>query len=240
MAHVGDHRLVLAYLDDAYILSTDNAALTDTYSFFEQETTSLELNKGKCASVSFDDIRRDGFELLGTVVGPAEARLSFLNPAASSVTTKLDKLRHLPHQHTLILTRQCVQQDVRRLQRTLQTDDLPKGWTTLDSRLAMEIKRLSAGRPGASPTVDSLLHLPARLGGMGIPLAWKASQEDSDGTLPPLLGSTVSESDQTAPPSPRSSASGNAVEGCGRNSATSSSDTWTTALESYWSKRRRR
>jgi len=60
----------------------------------------------------------------------------------------------------------------------------------------MEIKRLSAGEPGTSPTADSLFKLPARFVSIGIlshvnfsPHPWKASQEDSDATLEPLLGS---------------------------------------------------
>jgi hypothetical protein len=195
MVHLGDDRLVLAYLDDVYILSKDDTALADTYTFFEQEQTSLKLNKRKCASVSLGDIKRDGFKLLGTVVGPPTARLDFLKAAATTTAAKLDQLRHLPHQHAMILTKQCIQQDVRHLQRTLKTDDLPDCWTALDDRLATEIKRLSAGNPNASTTVDALLKLPARFGGMGILShadcsghAKAAARDDSDAVLAPLLG----------------------------------------------------
>lgn len=173
------------------------------------ETTSLKLNKRKCASVSFEDIKRDCFKLLGTVVGPPMARLDFLNAAAASTASKLDQLRHLPHQHALILVRQCIQQDVRHLQRTLKTDDLPDCWNALHSRLAMEIKRLSAGRPEASPTVDALIKLPARFGSLGIvshadcsPRAKAAAQDDSDAVLPPLLGGSRPREQQSASPDP--------------------------------------
>jgi hypothetical protein len=98
----------------------------------------------------------------------------------------------------MILTKQCIQQDVRHLQRTLKTDDLPDCWTALDNRLATEIKRLSAGNPNASTTVDALLKLPARFGGMGILShadcsghAKAAAQDDSDAVLAPLLGLTL-------------------------------------------------
>jgi len=207
MVHLGDDRLVLAYLDDIYVLSKDSTALADTYSFFEKETTSLELNKRKCASVSFEDIKRNGFKLLGTVVGPPTTRLDFLNAATASVASKLDQLRHLPHQHALILLRQCIQQDVRHLQRTLKTDDLPGCWAALDNRLSTEVKRLAAGRPDASDTVDALVKLPARFGGLGIlshadcsAHAKAAAQDDSDAVLTPLLGvSARSEQPNTTP-----------------------------------------
>jgi len=209
ITHLGDDRLVLAYLDDIYILSKDGNALADAYTFFEQESTSLELNKRKCASASFGDIKRDGFKLLGTVVGPPAARLDFLNAAAASTASKLDQLRHLPHQHALILVRQCVQQDVRHLQRTLKTDDLPGCWTALDGRLGKEIKRLSAGRPEASPTTDALIKLPARFGGLGVLShadcsihAKAAAQDDSDAVLGPLLGESGRGERQDGSPEP--------------------------------------
>jgi len=60
----------------------------------------------------------------------------------------------------------------------------------------MDVERLSAGRPDASDTVDALVKLQARFGGLGIlsyadcsTHAKAAAQDDSDAVLAPLLGS---------------------------------------------------
>lgn len=195
IAHLGPDRLVLAYLDDIYILSKDGTALEDTFQFFDSANSSLRLNKRKCAAVSFDTIRTDGFKLLGTLVGPTTPRLAFLDSKTAAVFSKLDELRHLPHQHALILLRQCIQQDVRHLQRTLKTDDLPNCWAALDARLEKEVGRLTAGDGKDSTLVSTLLKLPARLGGLGVlsysdvaPHAWAAAQAESDSALTALLG----------------------------------------------------
>ena len=145
IATLGEDRLVFAYLDDIYILSVDGNALKEVYNFFDQEDTTLKLNKTKCAQVSLDQVRQDGFRMLGTCVGPASARRDFLSHKVDSVIAKLDQLPHLPHQHALVLLRQCIQQDIRHLQRTLKTDDIMDAWERLDSRLHKEIKRMTAG-----------------------------------------------------------------------------------------------
>ena len=193
--HLGPDRLVIAYLDDMYILSTNNTALGDCLDFFDKEDASLKLNRRKCTTVDLDTIKRDGFKLLGTAVGAAEARKAFLQDKVAQVTAKLDELRHLPHQHALVLLRQCIQQDVRHLQRTLHTTDLPNCWDALDERLTMEVKRLTEGGDRMLDKSSTLSKLPARLGGVGIlshadcaPHAWQAAQDESDRILVPLVG----------------------------------------------------
>jgi hypothetical protein len=193
--HLGPNRLVIAYLDDIYILSLDDSALAECLDFFDKENSSLKLNKRKCTTISLAKVKEDGFKLLGTMVGLAEARKAFLQDKVAQVTAKLDELRHLPHQHALVLLRQCIQQDVRHLQRTLYTTDLPNCWDALDERLAMEVRRLTEGGNRLSDKSSTLSKLPARLGGVGIlshgdcaPHAWQAAQDESDNILVPLVG----------------------------------------------------
>ena len=195
IATLGEDRLVFAYLDDIYILSVDGNALKEVCNFFDQEDTTLKLNKTKCAQVSLDQVRQDGFRMLGTCVGPASARRDFLSHKVDSVIAKLDQLPHLPHQHALVLLRQCIQQDIRHLQRTLKTDDIMDAWERLDSRLHKEIKRMTAGGDKNGSMEQSLLNLPARLGGLGVlshkdcaPLARHAATEAADIELDRILG----------------------------------------------------
>jgi hypothetical protein len=195
IATLGEGRLVFAYLDDIYILSVDGDALKDVYDFFDREDTTLKLNRTKCAQVSLEQVRTDGFKMLGTCIGPATARRDFLQGKIDSVIGKLDELHHLPHQHALVLLRQCIQQDIRHLQRTLDTDNIQDVWTRLDDRLEKEIKRMTAGGDKDSPHGKVLANLPARLGGLGVlshkdcaPLARQAAMAEADLTLDTILG----------------------------------------------------
>ena len=74
---LGPNRRIVCYLDDIYVLSTDDRALFDLETFFSTRTDTLTLNKRKCKTVSLDDIRSNGFELLGSMIGSSDARRVF-------------------------------------------------------------------------------------------------------------------------------------------------------------------
>ena len=74
--HLGPHRRPVACLDDIYILSTDSSTMADALSFFQvPENSYITLNQSKCRQASFDKVREEGFEILGTVVGSRDAAL---------------------------------------------------------------------------------------------------------------------------------------------------------------------
>jgi len=186
MASLGEDFL-LSYLDDVNIMG-DSSTMDRVSRFFEQETTTLQLNREKCVVKELEGIKTEGMEILGTVIGPMVARRTFLANKIDKVFAKLDQLRHLPHQHALILLRQCIQQDVRHLQRTLHSDDLVSEWQRLDQRLGDEVRRLGAegNVPDRGRFEDALIKAPARLGGIGIlshsdcePHAYQAAMENA-------------------------------------------------------------
>jgi len=188
---LGPTRRIMSYLDDIFIFSTDSSALDDAFAFFDARTSTLQLNKSKCECVSLEQVGRDGWKLLGTCVGPASARRSFLSCKIAKQVAKLDSLIELPHQHALLILRQCLQQDLRHLQRTLKTDDLDGVWDELDNRLIGETRRMRArvGDDGESlAELDRIMaQLPARHGGLGLlshsacaPHAYAAAAEASD------------------------------------------------------------
>ncbi|RYE04158.1 MAG: hypothetical protein EOP33_09280, partial [Rickettsiaceae bacterium] len=72
--HLGPSRLVLAYLDDVYILSNDEDTLGTVRAFFEHSPSSLQLNLSKSKSYKVEDIRNQGLEVLGSCIGSHEAR----------------------------------------------------------------------------------------------------------------------------------------------------------------------
>jgi hypothetical protein len=129
-------------------------------------------------------------------VGPREARERFLIDKVEQVEAKLATLSDLPHQHALLLLTQCVQQDLRHLQRTLRSDDLDHVWDRLDSAIWEAARRIRGARDPDVPAYDTtILSLPVRLGGLGLlshricsPPAYAAASESSDHLLSSLIG----------------------------------------------------
>lgn len=191
--HLGPDRLVLGYLDDIYILSSDDMAFEEVQDFFDGRGSSLRLNVNKSKSYALDDIRDEGIEVLGTAVGSTAFRSNFLRDKIKAQVEVARKLGDLKAQHALLLLRFCLQQDLRHLQRTLKTDDLLGCWTDLDAAL-LDSSSLLRSSPRRLDTDSDLVTLPARLGGLGIfshsecaPLTYKAGSEAANVALAPVL-----------------------------------------------------
>ncbi|GFZ52259.1 hypothetical protein JCM24511_10032 [Saitozyma sp. JCM 24511] len=101
---LGPDRLILAYLDDIYILSQDDWALEQTLAFFDERQPSIRLNPTKCKMLALEDIRTDGHKL-GTCVGARSAREQFLQEQIDHEAATVTKLINLPHQHALLVLR---------------------------------------------------------------------------------------------------------------------------------------
>lgn len=203
---LGPHRLILAYLDDIYILSNDPNALEDVQAFFSARQPSIQLNMAKSKTTTLQEARETGLQLLGSCIGPTAARERFLEAKIVAEEALLAKLVDLPHQHALLVLRQCLQQNLRHLQRSLRSDDLKHLWERLDKSLANSVRRIrAAGSPAPSQAIDdTLIALPIKLGGLGIlsfktcaPLAFAAASEASDTLLAPLLDQDTDTTNQT-------------------------------------------
>jgi hypothetical protein len=194
---LGPDHLVLAYLDDIYILGGQDC-LERAQELLEAAQPSISLNLAKSKLISLDRARQEGLEVLGTCLGPTAARERFLAAKIEQEEALLDRLSALPHQHALLLLRTSIQQNLRHLQRSLPSDDLKHLWKRLDASLAAAVNRIrSAPSP---PQSDALLALPIRMGGLGIlsfetcaPEAFAAASEQSDLLLAPLLQIELSE-----------------------------------------------
>jgi Tfp pilus assembly protein PilN len=148
MASLGPECSVLAYLDDIYILSNSDTTLSKVEDFFSQRPEcSLHLNLAKSSITQLDSIKHSGMKILGSMVGPKSARHSFLQKKIADTKAKLDKLVDLPHQHALLLLRLAIQQDLRHLQRTLQSDDLDDLWHDLDMALWDKARSIRGAPP---------------------------------------------------------------------------------------------
>jgi hypothetical protein len=193
---LGPQRLILAYLDDIYILSNNPNAPEDVQAFFSASQPFIQLNMVKSKATALQEARETGLQLLGRCIGPTAVRERFLEATIAGEEALLAKLVDLPHQHALLVLRQCLQQNLRHLQRSLRSDDLGHLWERLDASLANSVRRIrAAAYPAPSPAVDNaLIALPIKLGGLVIlsvktwaPLAFAASSEASDTLLAPLL-----------------------------------------------------
>jgi hypothetical protein len=113
---LGPDRLILAYLDDIYILSPDDQALEQTLAIFDERQPSIRLNPAKCKMLALEDIRTNGLRMLGTYVGARVAREQFLQEKIDHEAATVAKLINLPHQHALLVlverTRLCARLSV--------------------------------------------------------------------------------------------------------------------------------
>ena len=134
-AHLGPHRLILAYLDDVYILAHDSQVLADVSSFFDNQAASLQLNLAKSSTHTIQDITQSGLKVLGSCVGSMAPRAAFLQAKIEEQERTLAKLPGLPHQHALLVLRECLQQNLRHLLRSLRSDDLDHLWARYDRSL---------------------------------------------------------------------------------------------------------
>ena len=79
---LGPNRLILAYLDDIYILSPDDSALEQTLAFFDERQPSIRLNPAKCKTLALEDIRTNGLRMLHSALGtPHPAQFATTNPS---------------------------------------------------------------------------------------------------------------------------------------------------------------
>jgi hypothetical protein len=194
-ATLGDDFIIVAYLDDTYILSKSVDPLALVSEFFSRPDSCLQLNLNKCKTYELDGIRENGMEILGTMIGPEKARRDFLNRKIDAQIAKIERLSLLPsHQSRLLIFRACYQQDLRHLQRCLDTSDLGDVWDRLDQAYLQIITNMR-GTASSGLHDSALLSLPVKMGGMGVlshrecsAHARAASDESSDGMLAVLLG----------------------------------------------------
>jgi hypothetical protein len=63
---LGPHRLILAYLDDIYILSNDPNALEDVQALFSAPQPSIQLNMAKSKTTALQEAKETGLQVLGS------------------------------------------------------------------------------------------------------------------------------------------------------------------------------
>lgn len=192
---------ILAYLDDMYILSESEDTLQHVLDFFGNADAMLQLNNEKTSIIRLAEAKSNGIGILGSCLGSAPARRHFLEEKVEKLEAKMTRLAGLPRQHSLLLLRQCLQQELRHLQRCLPSDDLTDVWKRLDRAMWNTANDLRGAQTdditeSQAKITDILYSLPVRMGGVGLlsyetcaPLAHSAARDVADLLLEPLLGS---------------------------------------------------
>ena len=139
-SHLGPDALVLAYLDDIFILSLDGTPLAKCLDYFPATRPDLRLNAQKCKTATIEQIKNEGFELLGSAVGPVNYLRNFLQGKIDATMRHSQHIRDLPKQHALLCLRLSLQNQLRHLLRMLPVEGLCDIWRQLDAAQRDELK----------------------------------------------------------------------------------------------------
>jgi hypothetical protein len=201
---LGPTYLVLAYLDDIFILAPNGDRLIDILAHFDTQQCPVRLNPAKCKTYDLSKVDSEPIKVLGSCIGSQADRAAFLLDKVVKVEADLANLHLLPRQYALLLLRKSIQHKLRHLSRHLQSDDLPELWHRLDASLWTAVDKLRGHIPSEvnHKRDRCLLSLPPALGGCGVtshlevsPLAYKAAHSLSTTVLRPLVPRLELESD---------------------------------------------
>jgi hypothetical protein len=159
--------IVVAYLDDVYIISGQEITPQQLERHLQQAPISLNAQKTK--SYRLQDLRQTGLKTLGSFIGSQAGKKEFLREKIEELQQVLDRLQDLPKQHALLLLRASTTSLLRHLPRTLEGKELQEELQDIDRRLLQMVKYLQ-GSTDSKPLDQDLIALPTRLGGLGITL----------------------------------------------------------------------
>ena len=175
------HNIVVAYLDDATIATTNPDILTRIVAIFsgqdaEAPTDGLILNVAKTKVISMANITAgQGLPILGSMVGPRACRSAFLRQKTDKLRWEVGRLRYLPYQQALTLHRLCLAPELLYLLRSMDTVDLADELYEIDDIIHQEADRLSgidsdqARPPQQTSKIRAIYNLPSSYGGIGLP-----------------------------------------------------------------------
>jgi hypothetical protein len=193
---LGPRYLVLAYLDDIFVLAPSDDRYNDVLAHFTRGPCPVRLNPDKCKVFDLREVTTEPIHLLGSCIGSTAARTDFLLGKITGIESDLLNLNQLPNQHALLILRSSIQHKLRHLTRYLPSSDLSTLWDRLDASLWSAIDRLRGQIPAEArlKTHRTILSLPAALGGCGItshkeiaPLAYQAASSLSATVLARLV-----------------------------------------------------
>ena len=174
---------IYSYLDDMTILCSSESDFQRILSAINNfsHLSGLNINLDKSFYTSINDIKTNHLDILGSRIGSKNDRNSFLKNKIDIFEEKLSVLQKLSCSHeALLLLRSCVNQDLRHLLRSLESDDIREQWNRADQLLIKTIKilrgdtfltdtnTLNINNTSSKRIEETIIHLPVRYGGLGL------------------------------------------------------------------------
>ena len=165
--------VVLAYLDDVFVISKRENLMDSIKGTFEAEnrTEGIKLNIAKTRVNKLSTVKygQEALPILGTVKGDKEARKAFINAKTAVLHRQLQRLAAVPKQEALTLLRLCFAAQNRHLLRSMDTSDLEEELAALDNELYSfldELRDAPAGPRGEG--VTRIYSFMSKFGGLGV------------------------------------------------------------------------
>lgn len=121
---LGPSAMVVAYLDNVFVLSSDPDMLDKVLDSSSSLGCPISFNQAKCKTIALDSIKQNGLELLGSCLGGTIPRQAFLARKVKAGEDLLNALVVTNNQNALILLRCCLQHNLRHLLRSLDSHDI--------------------------------------------------------------------------------------------------------------------
>ena len=165
--------VVIAYLDDIYVISKETDLLPTIEDFFaapdRKEGIQLNVSKTRVDKLSSVKYGNQAFPILGTVKGSKEVRKEFIQARTAELRRQLRRLERVPKQEALALLRLCFSAQNRHLLRSMDTSDLEEELGALDEVLYSFLDKLRGAPEGPRPeTVTRIYSFMSKFGGLGV------------------------------------------------------------------------
>jgi hypothetical protein len=109
-----------------------------------------ESGLAKSSTCTLQDVTQSGLKVLGSCVGSMTPRAALPQAKIEEQERTLAKLPGLPHQNALLVLKECLQQNLRHLLRSLRSDDLSHLWARYDRSLQRCVLKMQGANLGPS------------------------------------------------------------------------------------------
>jgi hypothetical protein len=174
---------LMAYLDDCVLLlPCEDACPSDSWKkeiLGEVEAclggfNGLKINASKSQFMGFENAWRSGFKVFGSMIGNGEVQATFLQNKVNELDLVLSKLQSLPLQQAQLLFRHCYVNRLNYLARVVNPNAASQIWMQVDEKTRMFFSKLAG--MALEEKAEMLIHLPTKMGGVGIPQFTRVSQ----------------------------------------------------------------
>ncbi len=168
---------VYSYLDDITLLCRQQHHYDQAIDIIKSfKDKGINIRENKCIYQTCEQIKQNKLELLGSCIGSIEGRSQFLTNKIDMIESSMQQLNPLTSQEYLLIIRQCCNQQLRHLQRSMDNNGIKHLWSHLDDIFISTIKQLRGGddltsHPNSLKSIsksNQIIQLPLKYGGLGM------------------------------------------------------------------------